>query len=270
MTIATTPTVTAHAVPEDGDISMADLPSARNVTTSTSPYAESTTAAATATATATPPAVVPAPIATTTGGGIPMYEQQKVGAICCACCCDFRRAVIIVNAMTIGLSSFTFLNMFNPQDDVDLDIYDETYTNIIDDDQVKEELHQISRNMTLANAIMGGVMLVLAVVPLYGAFHFKVKMIAFGIVLHVASFIAEFTVTYLLVQQANATAPDKSVYLQPWLLYAVSAIVVAFFVYPHVGLIMEIQQGIMTPETYLREDYSCCCATRRPPPRSQL
>merc|ERR1712224_807 len=36
-------------------------------------------------------------------------------------------------------------------------------------------------------------------------------------------------------------------------------ITVALWIYPLVGLIKEINAGIMTEETYPREAYSCCC-----------
>jgi hypothetical protein len=42
-----------------------------------------------------------------------------------------------------------------------------------------------------------------------------------------------------------------------------SAIVTALWIYPHVGLILEIRNGIMSAETYPREEYSCCCVDQR-------
>ncbi len=45
-------------------------------------------------------------------------------------------------------------------------------------------------------------------------------------------------------------------------LYVASILSSGFTLYPTVGLIMEIKQGIMSAETYPREEYSCCCTKK--------
>lgn len=47
------------------------------------------------------------------------------------------------------------------------------------------------------------------------------------------------------------------------LTYAVTAILTALWIYPSVFLVWEIQRGIMTRETYPREE-KCCCCTKNP------
>ena len=37
----------------------------------------------------------------------------------------------------------------------------------------------------------------------------------------------------------------------------------AAFLYPHIGFILEVKKGIMTRDTYPREEFSCCCVTAR-------
>lgn len=35
--------------------------------------------------------------------------------------------------------------------------------------------------------------------------------------------------------------------------------IVCLWIYPHIGFIKEVKQGILTRETYEREKFSCCC-----------
>lgn len=45
--------------------------------------------------------------------------------------------------------------------------------------------------------------------------------------------------------------------------YVLTAIFTLLWVYPSVFLSVEIKKGIMTKETYPREEMSCCCVDRR-------
>lgn len=247
--VPATATATAQAVPDHDDVSLSNLPTATNVVTETSPHAVPPTP---------PPASQPTVVQVVDSG----VAAEKLGGICCVCCCDFRRAVIIVNAVIIGVSTYTFLGLFNPREDMAVEVYDEANSVTIDDDQVQNELEEIAREVVLANAIVAGILALLAVVPLYGALTFKQPLVAFGVVLQVASLITEILLGYMFIEKANAVS-DEIDYAQPWILYAGAAAIVALFIYPHFGLMMEMKQGIMTPANYEREDYSCCCGTRR-------
>lgn len=46
----------------------------------------------------------------------------------------------------------------------------------------------------------------------------------------------------------------------PWVYYIFLTVVGLLWWYPSLALTVEISQGIMTPETYVREEYSCLCA----------
>lgn len=252
MTINEPPTATAQAIPEEGsgDISMADLPSATSVSGGVnSPNASSQP----------PAAVVPPPAMATMNWnasdvGIPMHERTKLGAICCGCCCDFRRAVIIVDSVIIGLSAYTMVGLLAYDDYETSDGYT--------DEPTLDDSEPASSDGQLPNAIIGGLEMVLTVVPLYGAFMYRVPMLWFGVFVQVASFVARFSVSYFVVERAEDLADEF------YFAYTVEAIITALFIYPHVGYIMEINQGIMLPETYPREEYCCCCGTKpRPPPQ---
>jgi large-conductance mechanosensitive channel len=41
--------------------------------------------------------------------------------------------------------------------------------------------------------------------------------------------------------------------------YVLVGVITAFWIYPSVMLITEIRNGIMSRETYPREEFSCCC-----------
>lgn len=44
--------------------------------------------------------------------------------------------------------------------------------------------------------------------------------------------------------------------------FAIGGLILAFWLYPSVMLIIEIRSGIMTRETYPREEFSCCCTSK--------
>lgn len=45
--------------------------------------------------------------------------------------------------------------------------------------------------------------------------------------------------------------------------YVITSLFTLLWVYPSVFLSVEIKKGIMTKETYPREEMSCCCVARR-------
>jgi len=194
---------------------------------------------------------------------VPMYLQTKKGGTCCGFCCDFRRATIMVNSIIISLSAFSVASLLTRPDTEE--IIQEYQEIAIDDDQVLEELASIADTTFVAGAVLAGVLLVFTAVPLYGAYVFNAGMVAFGVVLLVASFIAETLLTYIYIEKADDVVEPTGAYEfnQPIFIYTLSAIVQALFIYPHVGLILEIRAGIMSFETYPREAYSCCCGENR-------
>ena len=70
----------------------------------------------------------------------------------------------------------------------------------------------------------------------YGAIQFSPCMVSTALVCHVVSLIG------------NLAALNIG-----------GVIMMAFFIYPHVGFLMEMRSGIMTPDNYVNEMHSCCC-----------
>lgn len=199
--------------------------------------------------------------------GIPIWEQPRQGATCCGCCCDFRRAVIILSSVLIGTGAFTLFSLIQSSEITPADVQtlvDPSGTVTIDDDEVVQEVADVFSDALLVNSILGGVVMILTCVPLYGAYTFRIPYIMFGVVLLVATYIARLLVAYFTVDQADEVIAQTGNmrFAQPSVLYTAYGVVMALFVYPHIGLIMEIKAGIMSLETYPREDYSCCCQTR--------
>ena len=187
---------------------------------------------------------------------IPIWEQPKVGSKCCGFCCDFRRAVIIINSVVISFSTYSILLYFNRPADME-----QIWGEVIRDDEVLEELGGIEDEGYLAIAIIGAIAVFATIVPIYGAYRFDNRLIGFGVGFLILSFVTRFVVVYTLIEKADDVS-ENVMFAQPTFIYTVYAIIIALFVYAHIGLMYEINKGIMSAETYPREEYCCCCAPR--------
>jgi hypothetical protein len=101
---------------------------------------------------------------------------------------------------------------------------------------------------------------VMAIVALLGARFYNIWMLSVVIVWYVINYAIGI---YISIDNINAvnnlSNPEIPQYRNPIGLFIFNAIITGLWIYPHVGLIIEIKKGIMTPETYPREEYSCCC-----------
>lgn len=188
-------------------------------------------------------------VAPTGVSAVPMREQPKIGKKCCNCCCDFRMAVIIIDIIGIALSVFGLALLALPSED----LY-EAYR--LDEDE--EEALEVYSDSITATAIISGIGIVALAVPLYGAVKYNAPMVGFGIVWLVATFIAAVVIDIIYINKANEVKQGAD-FNYPFLSYLVNAVVTGLLIYPHAGLMMEIKQGIMSDETYPREQYCCCC-----------
>ena len=187
---------------------------------------------------------------------VPLHQQEKLGSKCCGCCCDYRRAVIIVNSLFIGLGVFLILL----RDEADK-LIQETY----DDDAFVDEVSMIIDDYYKKRSILLGVGLGTAVLAQAGAVYFNIWLVG----LHSVWMVADYIMFMMLVMQFEEDLQDpyESVGAEPASpvpSFILNAVIVACFLYPHLAFIIEVRNGIMTRETYAREEYSCCCAERRP------
>lgn len=158
------------------------------------------------------------------GGG------QKQGHKCCGGCCDVRRAVIVVNAINIVLLGLSLFSILATQ------TLAANATGNDVDDQVQEAMEAFSSAPLGAILAIMGVQMVLSAVGIAGAVLFNKWMviaaaIAYGI--GVAGGLLSLNPGGLVFN--------------------------ACFLYPHIFLIKEIRDGIMSKENYPNEQQSCCC-----------
>lgn len=96
--------------------------------------------------------------------------------------------------------------------------------------------------VTFENVNTGVVIFIMIIVVLcfgigaYGAVQFNTCMVSTALACHVVSLIG------------NLAALNVG-----------GVILGACFIYPHVGFLMEMRRGIMTPDNYVNEMHSCCC-----------
>jgi hypothetical protein len=151
----------------------------------------------------------------------------KRGHKCCGGCCDVRRAVIIVNLVSIGLAVVGLMGI------AALTQMDE---NMFDDDEVKTALTGLDgTSMGVASAIIIFRMM-FNCLGIYGAIQYRQYYVIAALVAYVVA-----------------------AFVSLWNLEIVGAVVSLLFAYPHIFLIKEIRNGIMSEETYPVEKQSCCC-----------
>jgi fructose-specific phosphotransferase system IIC component len=82
-----------------------------------------------------------------------------------------------------------------------------------------------------------------------------------GILWLIAQFIAGVVITLTTYNDLEETYNgSETLRALPYFSFVIQGVITALLIYPHVGLIMEIKKGIITPDTYHREEFSCCCA----------
>jgi hypothetical protein len=100
----------------------------------------------------------------------------------------------------------------------------------------------------------------MAIVALLGARFYNIWMLAIVVVWYVVNYALSIYVSIDNVDKVNnLNNPEISEYRYPIGTFIFSAVVTGLWIYPHIGLIVEIKKGIMSRETYPREEYSCCC-----------
>jgi len=203
------------------------------------------------------------------GNEVPMRDQEKQGGKCCGGCCDYRRAVIILCIVSLVFSTIGLLNSAGSTVD------DEGYP----------RLTEIFKDHYTGILIVSIVGIVLTIVELFGAIIFNFYMVA----LYVFWSILELIITIVLhksmvdelldcagtsscLNDGATTAVDfNDVDMKKFedgmnmfliTTYVVSAIFTFLWVYPSVVLAIEIKKGVMTKETYPREEMSCCCVQK--------
>lgn len=156
---------------------------------------------------------------------IPMRDQEKIGAKCCGCFCDYRRAVVAASIIfMVGCL-------------VDVILF-----------AIFSTTGQSAMNVYAASAIIAAILFFVNLFALVAALRYSLRMLRSALLFILIEFgwdIYESTVKY-----AGSS-----------LIYGIVGTVIGYglYIYPLVGLILEIKSGVMSKETYPREAYSCCC-----------
>jgi len=167
---------------------------------------------------------------------------EKQGVKCCGCCCDYRRAVIIVGIVGICINIYFIV------------------------DTIMEWNDEVG-NYLMSGGVIGIFFLAFQIVAaikynlcmLWTAFFFQLIKFAFDIfeILHKQ----ELRIDLLDSDDDKYDKDEVFVYTSSQLAIEiiVNIIVYALFIYPIVGMILEVKSGIMSAATYPREAHSCCC-----------
>ena len=153
---------------------------------------------------------------------------QRRSHVCCMYCCDTRRAVIVVNTISISFAVLSILMVVT--------LTSKNFVDRLDDDQTLEELGTLDENAVFLTNILALACIACCICGIYGAAKFNRLFVFGGAVwygLDIVRSIVFFDILGLLLACG--------------------------FLYPHVIFIYEINQRIMTPGNYPMEDRCCCC-----------
>jgi hypothetical protein len=195
---------------------------------------------------------------------VPMHQQEKQGGKCCGGCCDYRRAVIVLCIVSLV---FSVIGIINPA--LDSSFEDAAYP----------ELSKIISDHSTDLLIMGIVHIVMTLVALVGALIFNFYMVALYVLWSILYLIVSIILEKQMVDEmldwidtqytddvwsgTDRDALESGINTYMIITYVITALFTALWVYPSVFLSVEIKKGIMTKETYPREEMSCCCVAKR-------
>jgi hypothetical protein len=180
----------------------------------------------------------------------PLHSQTKQGAKCCGCCCDYRRAVIIVNLIFIILY-ITNVILYTDGNQA-------LWRLDLDDDGLLDVVEDTYRQL----AILYGVGLFASIVAIVGACRYNVYMVGFNVLYIIACFITSIVLTNeafnTLKEDYNG---DDDISFPISNFAGVFGLLIV--IYHHLGFMSEVRSGILSEETYPREEFSCCCTSFR-------
>ena len=156
------------------------------------------------------------------------HTEVRQGHSFLGCMCDMRRAVIIVNIIslifvTIGVITFCVLFSSKYRDRFD------------DDDDVQEDFDELDRWRGALIAIL-----------------------VLGFIIHISGIVGGARFSRWMVLMPGVWLSLGCIF-NLFALNIGAAVVCGLFAYPHFIFFREIQMGIMSKENYINETQSCCC-----------
>jgi len=163
--------------------------------------------------------------------------QSKLGHKCCGCCCDTRRAVIIVE-IVFGI----FINILNI-----IFVISGMGVEVVGDPYLEEDI----KNALKISAVFYGLGIGVAVFVMFGARIYNIWIVAIGLIWNIVQTICAIAINSQVFRDHDLTYPAY--------LAVIEVVIVLLIIYPKAMFIYEVHSGIMSPETYDREEQSCCC-----------
>jgi hypothetical protein len=153
----------------------------------------------------------------------------KQGHAFCGGCCDVRRAVIIVNIISITFASIGLVTMGGLM---------VASSASYDDDEVQEAMSAFnSANLSMGVAIaLAAIRIIANGVGIYGAVTYNIWMVGISLLVYCFDFVMGVIAVNVL-----------------------GLVMIGLFAYPHFFFIKEVRSGIMSEANYVNEKQSCCC-----------
>mmetsp|Transcript_23831 Transcript_23831/g.67384 ORF Transcript_23831/g.67384 Transcript_23831/m.67384 type:complete len:244 (+) Transcript_23831:214-945(+) len=186
--------------------------------------------------------------------GLPMHQQEKLGRKCCFCCCDYRRAVVIMGIVSIVFSTISVIaNLAGSERGSDGEAQ-------IGSDLNSEEVEFIVDEMRTAQIVTDIFSIIFSLCAIYGAKSYNKHLVMANAVYILAAYIA-LTIKTAQVYDDLEDETGESVD-QPIGSYISGVIFAGLWAHPSIGFVYEVRKGIMSEETYPREEFSCCCVNK--------
>ena len=168
---------------------------------------------------------------------VPIEDQPRQGSLCCGCCCDFRRAVMIINGLSIVFGvvltrRVLFVAAF---------LRNAPYR-YIPEAEIK---------INTATGVLFAISVVFDIVALVGAIKYNIYMVGANMVWVVVSFVLVLIVEWILLRGSELS-------IAPPIGFLVAAMERVLEVYTHAGFVSQVRAGILTKETYPREQRHWC------------
>lgn len=195
------------------------------------------------------------------------YEYKK-GHICCFCCCDSRRAVIITDiiGLIVYVLSVTALIIFYSVVVLSNDADKEEFWDNKEDWNTWNNSKDEIQKAIIVVGVFAAIGLVCTACSLVGAVTFRSIPVVVNCIYITVNFIAggvmetRFYDNIEKIQKLSNQTTDNDFETTDGYNHWLSGIVISLLLlYPHATYCWEVFKGIMSRETYRREEHSCCC-----------
>jgi hypothetical protein len=163
-----------------------------------------------------------------------------------------RRATIFVSIFFLAISALSLILLFGAES------VRQATLSAFDDDALLDVLE----GSYLAQSIFVGIGLVTNICSIVGAIQYNSCLVGINIAWMVIDYIATIIIQVMVYNEIEETYGGSG-FRMPIISWLIGACVTGLFIYPMASFVVEVRKGIMSRETYAREEHSCCCVSRR-------